>query len=330
MVSLLSEKKLFYFSIIVMILTRYIIYFDANFIGDISNSYVKSTTDFTQFLLEPGYIYLIKLISVYTSTPSVIMYIVQHVVMITILITGLIISNQRNHRLIIVAIVMASGFTFLATQNALRQGIAAPLIILSYYYIINKKPLIATSLFVTAQAFHFSSFIFVAVLIFNKASLRIFRSKFDINSLGFGIFLFVGITSTVGLISYILFDYLYIAGRNNERFSGYAKPIIIFLYFIVTTFLFFKLEKNNRYENDNLSLLNQRLIFYSIFFGLSANTLLVEVASRVLFFCYAIDLFYLLRFEIKRKYTTQLKIWIFINIVWALNPSIYGLLIQKA
>ena len=85
------------------------------------------------------------------------------------------------------------------------------------------------------------------------------------------------------LMSTLFFEYVYIAGRNNDRFVGYLKPLMILLYFMVTTLLFNRLERTEHGLTFDPSNYYYRLIFYGLFFGLSVNIVLVEVASRILF-----------------------------------------------
>ena len=218
----------------------------------------------------------------------------------------------------------------MATQNAIRQGIAAPLILLSYYLYATKKYTIGTLLIVMSQIIHFSSILFILLINANAIILKYLRKKVNIMSNTFSILYLACLVTFVAILSHLFFDYIYIAGRNNERFSGYLKLITVFFYFAITTYLFIRLEKNEINLSERFYLFHHRILFYSIFFGFSINPILVEVASRILFFCYSIDLYYLLTFKLFRNGSRHLKIWVVMNLVWVVNPSIYGLLLQKA
>ena len=330
MLAFSTDRTLFGFTLIITILARVSLYFDGVFIGDIKNSYINLTQDFSQFKLEPGYVFLIKLISFFTSSPSTIMYITQYCVITVILTVGIIFTNRANQISLTIAVIMASGFTFLATQNVLRQGFAAPLILLSHYLFATRKYTIGTLLIGVSQIFHFSSILFIILINANDKFLKYLSKKLNIMSNAFSILYIASIICCVAILSYFFFDYIYIAGRNNERFSGYLKPIMVFFYFAITTYLFKRLEKNETNMSGRYHLFHHRILFFSIFFGFSINPILVEVASRILLFCYSIDLYYLLTFKLLRNNGRQLKIWILMNLTWAFNPSIYGLLVQKA
>lgn len=322
--------KFFSLALLTTILARISIYFDGRLIGDIRNSYITTTENFSQFLYEPGYIYLIKAIKLFAINPNRIMYVTQVCVFLTILLIGLRLARKDNHTIIIIACILASGFTFLATQSTIRQGIAAPLILFFSYQFLNKRYVSAIILASLAQSFHFSSIVFIMVIISNMI-LKQFLWK-RVSALNGKVIICVVIimASIAAILSILFFDYIYIAGRNNDRFTDYTKPALVLIYFTITTILFMRLESNEIGSHDRIHFFQLRLIFYSIFLGLSVDTILVEVASRVLFFCYGLELYYLLMFKINRSSGKHLKVWVLINLIWTVNPSIYGLLLQKA
>ena len=321
--------RFFYFFVLLAIITRLSILLDANFIGDVRNSYIHSTENFDQFLFEPGYVYLLKLIGTITITPSQTIYFVQIIILAFLISVAVFLRSRKNEALLVICIALTSGFVFLATQNALRQGVAAGALVLSFYFINNKKKVPGLIALLIAQSFHFSSIAFFMVFLISNVSLIALNRIINIRKLYITCVVALFVSVVTYLMSTLFFEYVYIAGRNNDRFVGYLKPLMVLLYFMVTTLLFNRLERTEHGLTFDPSNYYYRLIFYGLFFGLSVNIVLVEVASRILFFCYALDLFYLLSFRIVRGYGRHLKIWIVINLVWMANPSALGLLIQK-
>jgi hypothetical protein len=277
---LLLSKKSRIYCYFIFLLFLLPLYLNFIFIGDIKRNYINNLTSEN---FEFGFVFVNNLLICLGLKNSVIIKIYQVFFIIANIYVFRKFYKIRNYTMIL-AITFASPYFFLGYHNVLRQGLSSSIILASILFLMNKKYIHSILLFFLAQSLHFSSFIFffisLIVLLFSK------YHKF----IKYNFFSYIFLTILLISSFYFIFDhYSYLlkyAQRNNDRFVGYIKPIVILITYLIVSLFYLKCNSNFVLNY----IFNLRFAFYTMFFAFSFNLLLVEVASRILFFCFLLDL----------------------------------------
>ena len=165
-----------------------------------------------------------------------------------------------------------SSFFFLSVNNVIRQGIGMIFLYQAYAYVKDKRWLMALVLVGVAQGFHSSSVYFMGIIL----GFEVCNHMCQKNGRFYKTLYFAGICLVFIFLD--LYDIYSLPVRNNQRFSGVLKPILISVYFFMTV-----------RHSMSIDFGSMRQLFYYLFMFFSLYPGGVEMASRVLLYFYMLD-----------------------------------------
>lgn len=318
-----------YLTVLVLLLLTPV-YFSGNFIGDVANSYIYSINAPSEAGFEIGFVWLIEWLKQLGLHDESLMYFIQFLCGFLHVCVFILWRREKTPLLFAATFAMLTVSFFLATQNVIRQGISSAMIAIAIHFWWYGAPIIISILFaIIAQVIHSSSVAFIATItfccfIFEYAEKRYLRNLKK-SKLFFLVILYIALTILICLLIQKLWgEYLLTASRNNERFLGIEKVLIIGFVFFVTQIL---------WSRRNADLMTQRLFFLratflAVFISLSMDLLFIEVASRILFFYFVIEALCALRMLSSLSHPLQLLGAIFLVIVYGVSLNVLALLEQ--
>lgn len=175
-----------------------------------------------------GFIFLARLVSIFTNDPSVFLVVVSSATSLLFLFYVSVASNIYDlsskkeffFQSIVISIILLSPFFFSLQTNIIRQGLACPLILIASYYIYKKNIIKFFVFSLIACLIHSSSLLFVIPLLFLNYSVK---TVFIVFVLLFALYLFDVvrvITSTV-----LNIDLSVLLLGKEDKPSGYKDGV---------------------------------------------------------------------------------------------------------
>lgn len=305
------------------------VYFSGNFIGDVANNYIYSINAPSEAGFEIGFVWLVDGLKQLGLHNESLIYFIQFLCGLLHICVFILWRREKTPLLFAATFAMLAVSFFLATQNVIRQGISSAMIAIAIYLWWYGAPIISIFFAIIAQAIHSSSMTFIATITFSCFIFEYAEKKYlrnlEKSKLFFLVILYITLTILICLLIQKLWgEYLLTASRNNERFLGIEKVLIIGFVFFVTQIL---------WSGRIADLMTQRLFFLratflAVFISLSMDLLFIEVASRVLFFYFMIEALCALRMLSSLSHPLQLIGAIFLVIVYGVSLNVLTLLEQ--
>ncbi|MDA9213982.1 EpsG family protein [Bacteroidia bacterium] len=190
-----------------------------------------------------------------------------------------------------------SSFFFLSVNNVIRQGIGMIFLYQAYTYVKGRRWLMALVLVALAQGFHSSSLYFAGIIL----GFEVCNNLYQKNGRFYRTIYIAGICLVFIFLD--IYEIYSLPIRNNERFSGVLKPILVSGYFFITT-------KHSRSSDFNLI----RQLFYYLFMFFSLYPSGVEMASRVLLYFYMLDVIIVSKYSTRNRHVYLFILYSMMNI----------------
>ncbi len=255
------------------------------------------------------------------------MYILQ-IIMFFSIVFLVILGFSRNKKIFILSFFLLSVYFFLGIENAFRQGFAIVFLLFFIIYLLKGKYFFALLYLLIAESLHLSSFVFAVIIFFCwyifKYLYHTNQPYYNLSKYKFFLFTFV-ILLVLYIFVLILEPYVIVfATRNNDRLSGILKPLLILLTFIISSY--FWIGKSFMHRSD-LFFLYLRSVFFGLFFAFSLINGGIEIASRILLFYFALEIFLSAQMF---QYRTRQKVGsVFILLSYSFAINVFELLAQS-
>lgn len=214
---------------------------------------------------------------------------------------------------LVLALIIVSSVAFtLAVNNVLRQGFASIFIMISFYQFLDGKKVTFILFAVLSVLFHLSAPFFIAYMLFiyylsqslyegHLAKVELLKFSSGVNSIVLFLIPIAAISLILVATQFIFSGYLSmnLATGESERTTAIVKTLFVAIVFIVSEWSF------GRYgsELDKFTVLRfARLAFISLVFWMSLNPQLNELASRILYFYFVVEMFVILHAYQRAKY----------------------------
>jgi len=268
---------------------------------------------------EYGFYILAFLLKLVTNDEIYSILVVKFLIL-TFVLLSVKIFNRVNFSFYMMTIVLLSMYTFLATQNILRQGLMLPFVIISTHNFFHRNQIFGLITSLIGISIHKSFLLFIFMF-----SLPIYITKKFHNKIAK--YLCFIVPCLIGLIFSIVFTidnysligdlYLTDEDYSEGRTSFTLKYILTFIFFMITHMLF-----SNSKKNDSIKLLlNIRAFNYIFLFSL---VFFPEFFSRYMIFCYLIDILIIVQNRIQDKYYRTACALIII--AYSFSPQIFNII----
>lgn len=306
-----SKGKFIFLSLLALIIPCFFAAFRGEKVGTDVLQYAKpyylealNSSSLQSFLLqgsaETGYEVFVFVITKIFKNFNAILFFTEALIICPIYIVA--IKNRKNCPMWVTLLVYYMIF-YIASFNFMRQSIAAALLLLAYFELVEKKWLKFIILILLAQSFHNTAFIGLAVILFGIWFYRI-RSK-QLRILVFVIsciLLIVVLQSWQNILMWAINDVnilprrfityinIFAGGHNKNSYyflltkSNYVELIFRWILYVVPLFLCkYSKRQSNLYNSANIILL-MSVVVYTVLFVLFHTSYAVRITWYMEYF----------------------------------------------
>lgn len=185
----------------------------------------------------------------------------------------------------LVSVIIFMGIEFFTLSfTALRQMIAVAILVNSYTFIKDKKPIKFVLTVLLASLFHKTAIVFLIVYLFNY--IKINKKTMIIGGLIFLVSQIIGIELLTRIGSKIYPSYF--PKSPSFTTNGIKQAAVILVYWLIGIFIYYKyVDKNKRKEYNSLSI----IIFMAFFIQSFTNR--IPMVNRLIWYFYIFNIIYM-------------------------------------
>lgn len=306
-----SKEKFIFLSLLALIIPCFFAAFRGEKVGTDVLQYAKpyylealNSSSLQSFLLqgsaETGYEVFVFVITKIFKNFTAILFFTEALIICPIYIVA--IKNRKNCPMWVTLLVYYMIF-YIASFNFMRQSIAAALLLLAYFELVEKKWLKFIILILLAQSFHNTAFIGLAVILFGIWFYRIQSKQLRILVFVIScILLIVVLQSWQNILMWAINDVnilprrfityinIFAGGHNKNSYyflltkSNYVELIFRWILYVVPLFLCkYSKRQSNLYNSANIILL-MSVVVYTVLFVLFHTSYAVRITWYMEYF----------------------------------------------
>ena len=306
-----SKGKFIFLSLLALIIPCFFAAFRGEKVGTDVLQYAKpyylealNSSSLQSFLLqgsaETGYEVFVFVITKIFKNFNAILFFTEALIICPIYIVA--IKNRKNCSMWVTLLVYYMIF-YIASFNFMRQSIAAALLLLAYFELVEKKWLKFIILILLAQSFHNTAFIGLAVILFGIWFYRIQSKQLRILVFVISCILLIAVLQSwqnilmwaindVNILPrrFITYINIFAGGHNKNSYyfiltkSNYVELIFRWILYVVPLFLCkYSKRQSNLYNSANIILL-MSVVVYTVLFVLFHTSYAVRITWYMEYF----------------------------------------------
>ena len=306
-----SKGKFIFLSLLALIIPCFFAAFRGEKVGTDVLQYAKpyylealNSSSLQSFLLqgsaETGYEVFVFVITKIFKNFNAILFFTEALIICPIYIVA--IKNRKNCPMWVTLLVYYMIF-YIASFNFMRQSIAAALLLLAYFELVEKKWLKFIILILLAQSFHNTAFIGLAVILFGIWFYRIQSKQLRILVFVISCILLIAVLQSwqnilmwaindVNILPrrFITYINIFAGGHNKNSYyfiltkSNYVELIFRWILYVVPLFLCkYSKRQSNLYNSANIILL-MSVVVYTVLFVLFHTSYAVRITWYMEYF----------------------------------------------
>ena len=306
-----SKGKFIFLSLLALIIPCFFAAFRGEKVGTDVLQYAKpyylealNSSSLQSFLLqgsaETGYEVFVFVITKIFKNFNAILFFTEALIICPIYIVA--IKNRKNCPMWVTLLVYYMIF-YIASFNFMRQSIAAALLLLAYFELVEKKWLKFIILILLAQSFHNTAFIGLAVILFGIWFYRTERKQLRILVFVISCILLIAVLQSwqnilmwaindVNILPrrFITYINIFAGGHNKNSYyfiltkSNYVELIFRWILYVVPLFLCkYSKRQSNLYNSANIILL-MSVVVYTVLFVLFHTSYAVRITWYMEYF----------------------------------------------
>lgn len=306
-----SKGKFIFLSLLALIIPCFFAAFRGEKVGTDVLQYAKpyylealNSSSLQSFLLqgsaETGYEVFVFVITKIFKNFNAILFFTEALIICPIYIVA--IKNRKNCPMWVTLLVYYMIF-YIASFNFMRQSIAAALLLLAYFELVEKKWLKFIILILLAQSFHNTAFIGLAVILFGIWFYRIQSKQLRILVFVISCILLIAVLQSwqnilmwaindVNILPrrFITYINIFAGGHNKNSYyfiltkSNYVELIFKWILYVVPLFLCkYSKRQSNLYNSANIILL-MSVVVYTVLFVLFHTSYAVRITWYMEYF----------------------------------------------
>ena len=306
-----SKGKFIFLSLLALIIPSFFAAFRGEKVGTDVLQYAKpyylealNSSSLQSFLLqgsaETGYEVFVFVITKIFKNFNAILFFTEALIICPIYIVA--IKNRKNCPMWVTLLVYYMIF-YIASFNFMRQSIAAALLLLAYFELVEKKWLKFIILILLAQSFHNTAFIGLAVILFGIWFYRIQSKQLRILVFVISCILLIAVLQSwqnilmwaindVNILPrrFITYINIFAGGHNKNSYyfiltkSNYVELIFRWILYVVPLFLCkYSKRQSNLYNSANIILL-MSVVVYTVLFVLFHTSYAVRITWYMEYF----------------------------------------------